>query len=60
MGIVRKILIGIGIVILCFGVYVVYLAMTTKSHSPAAVASFVKEDIDIRVWYSRPFKKERL
>ena len=60
MGVVRKILIGLGIVILAIGIYVVYLAMTTRSHSPAAVASFEKEDLAIQVRYSRPYMKDRL
>ncbi|MEM9324664.1 MAG: DUF2911 domain-containing protein [Bacteroidota bacterium] len=60
MGILRKVLIGLGIVILCFGVYVVYLALTTRSHSPGEVAHYQKGDVDISVKYSRPFKKDRL
>ncbi len=60
MGILRKILIGLGVVILCLGIYVVYLAMTTKSHSPAAIAHFAGDDVDIEVRYCRPYMKERL
>lgn len=55
----RKILIGFGVVILVFGIYVIYLSLTTKSHSPAAIASFKSEDVKVDVRYCRPYMKER-
>lgn len=55
----RKILIGFGVVILAFGIYVVYLSLTTKSHSPKEVASFESENLNLTVRYCRPFMKDR-
>lgn len=55
----RKILIGFGVVILAFGIYVVYLSLTTKSHSPEEIASFKSDNIDLTVRYCRPFMKDR-
>lgn len=55
----RKILIGFGVIILVFGIYVVYISLTTKSHSPAEVAQFESDDISLEVRYCRPFMKDR-
>lgn len=55
----RKILIGFGVVILAFGIYVVYLSLTTKSHSPAEIANFKAGNVEVTVRYCRPFMKER-
>ena len=55
----RKILIGFGVVILAFGIYVVYLSLTTKSHSPEEVASFMSEDLELTIRYCRPYMKDR-
>ncbi|MDW3191218.1 MAG: DUF2911 domain-containing protein [Cytophagales bacterium] len=55
----RKILIGFGVVILAFGIYVVYLSLTTKSHSPAEQAIFKSEALDLTVRYCRPYMKDR-
>lgn len=57
---IRKVLFGVGIVILSLGIYVVYLSLTTKSHSPAETASFESDSLSIEVNYSRPFMKGRL
>ncbi len=55
----RKILIGFGVVILIFGIYVVYLSLTTKSHSPSEIASFKSDNLNLTVRYCRPYMKER-
>lgn len=55
----RKILIGFGVVILVFGMYVVYLSLTTKSHSPEEVAQFQSDEFSLKVKYCRPYMKGR-
>ena len=57
---IRKALIGIGIVILALGIFVVYLSLTTKSHSPEEISEFENDQISVHVKYCRPFMKERL
>lgn len=57
---IKKILLGIGILILVIAGYVGYVLLTTKSHSPATVAEFRDGDFLIQVNYSQPFKKGRL
>lgn len=56
----RKILLGVGVLILIIAGYVGYVLLTTKNHSPAAVAEFRDGDFLIQVNYSQPFKKGRL
>ena len=56
----KKILIGLAVLILIAIGYVAYQMMTTRSHSPADVASYESGDLSIRVEYCRPYKKERL
>jgi len=58
--VIRKALIGIGIVILALGIFVVYLSLTTKSHSPEEISEFENDQISVQVKYCRPFMKERL
>ena len=57
---IRKILIGVGIVILALGIFVVYISLTTKCHSPEEIAKYESDGLNIEVKYSRPFKKDRL
>lgn len=49
-----------GALILVVVGYVGYLMLTTKSHSPAAVAEFQSGDLSIQVNYCQPYKKGRL
>jgi hypothetical protein len=56
----KKILIGLGIIILMMATYVVYVMLTTRGHSPAAVAEYKEGDFLIRVNYCQPYKKGRL
>ncbi|MCK6616890.1 MAG: DUF2911 domain-containing protein [Cyclobacteriaceae bacterium] len=56
----KKILLGVGVLILIIAGYVGYVLLTTKNHSPAAVAEFRDGDFLIQVNYSQPFKKGRL
>lgn len=56
----KKILIGIGIILLIvIGVFT-YMVSTTKKHSPAAVAEYKQNGLDITVNYCRPYKKGRI
>ncbi len=57
---IRKILIGVGIIILVLGIFVVYISLTTKSHSPGEVARFESNQLTVEVRYCRPFMKDRL
>ncbi len=56
----KKVLLGIGILILIVASYVGYIMLTTRSHSPAAVAEFKDGDFLIQINYCQPFKKGRL
>lgn len=55
----KKILLGIGVLILIAAGYVGYMMLTTKNHSPAAVAKYKDGDFLIQVNYCQPFKKGR-
>ncbi len=55
-----KILLGVGASILVILAYFAYIMVTTRSHSPAATATYSGENLDISVNYCRPFKKGRL
>ncbi|MBL7845785.1 MAG: DUF2911 domain-containing protein, partial [Cyclobacteriaceae bacterium] len=57
---IKKILLGIGVLILIVAGYVGYMMLTTRSHSPAAVAEFKDGDFLIQVNYCQPFRKGRL
>jgi hypothetical protein len=54
----KKILIGIGILLLAFVGFVVYLNLFPAS--PKDTASFSENGLEIKVNYSRPYKKGRL
>jgi len=57
---IKKILLGIGVLILIVAGYVGYMMLTTRSHSPTAVAEFKDGDFLIQVNYCQPYKKGRL
>lgn len=54
----KKILTGLGLILLAFVIYVGYIVMFPKS--PKASASFNEGDVNIIVSYSQPFKSGRL
>ena len=54
----KKILIGIGVLVLIFALYVAYLVMFPAS--PKGDASISANGLDIKVTYGRPYKKGRL
>lgn|SRR5690606_24195906 len=56
----KKILLAIGVLVIIIAGYFIFLMLTTKSHSPAAVAEYKDGDFHIQVNYSQPYKKERL
>ena len=56
----RKVLLGLGAIIIIFAVYVAYVILTTKSHSPEDVAVYKQDGLEISVRYCQPFKKDRL
>ena len=56
----KKILLGIGVLVLIVAGYVGYMMFTTKNHSPAAEAEFKDGEFLIQVNYCQPFKKGRV
>lgn len=56
----KKILIGLGILVVAFVAFFVYTAMTTRSHSPFQEVTYSYDGLDMKVTYCRPFKKGRL
>lgn len=56
----KKILLVVGIVILAFVGFFVYISTTTRSHSPFEEVAYKYEDLDLKVSYCRPYKKGRL
>lgn len=56
----KKIFIGIGIIVLGFIAFVAYILLTTRSHSPEAIAEISAIDLNVTVTYCQPFKKGRV
>ena len=56
----KKILWGIGAIVILFSAYVVYLFATTKNHSPAATSLINVNGVTLTVDYCRPYKKGRV
>jgi hypothetical protein len=56
----KKILIGIAIIVIGIVGYGYYLGQTTKNHSPEAIAKYDGSALDITVNYCQPYKKGRL
>lgn len=56
----KKILIGVGVVVLGFALFIGYTLATTRSHSPEATADYNYEGLDLKVTYCQPYKKGRL
>lgn len=56
---VKKILLGIGIVVVIFAVYFGYLLAANRILSPAEIVKTEVNGAKISVSYSRPFKRER-
>lgn len=48
-----------GILVLVVAGYIGYILLTTKNHSPAAVAEYQSDAISIEVAYCQPYKKGR-
>lgn len=56
----KKILIGLGVVVGALALFVAYGVLVGNKKSPAAVAEFNQNGLDMRVKYCRPFKKGRV
>lgn len=56
----KKILIGLGVVVLGFVLFMVYVLATTRSHSPEAVATHSYDGLELSVKYCQPYKKGRV
>ena len=56
----KKIYIVIAILVVGFLAYFIYGVLTTRSHSPSETKAFSHAGLDVKVVYSRPYKKGRL
>lgn len=56
----KKLLLGFGVLVIIVAGYLGYLMLTTKSHSPEAVAEYHNGDLHIQVNYCQPYKRDRL
>lgn len=57
---VKKILIGVVIVLVLGAGVLAYLRSATKKHSPADVAAYNQNGLNIKVNYCKPYKKNRI
>ncbi|MEL7530188.1 MAG: DUF2911 domain-containing protein [Bacteroidota bacterium] len=60
MSIGRKILIGLGAAVVLILGFFAYIMLTTRSHSPKALAEFSNDELKVTVDYCQPYKKGRL
>lgn len=60
MSVRKKILLGIGSLLLVVLGYIGYVMLTTSSLSPLAVEAYQAHGISMEIEYCRPYKKERL
>ena len=56
----KKIYISIAILVVGFLGFFIYGVLTTRSHSPSETKAFSHAGLDVKVVYSRPYKKGRL
>ena len=56
----RKILVGLGVVLLIAIGYIGFTLLTTRSHSPSQTAEISNGDLNIKVVYCQPYKKGRM
>jgi hypothetical protein len=56
----KKILLGLGAVVVIFVLYVLYVIFIADPVSPPDTVSYSSNGLDITVDYSRPYKKDRL
>ena len=56
----KKILIGIGIVVILFVAYSIYGIFFATRPSPTKISEFSSNGLDLKVVYSQPYKKGRL
>lgn len=56
----KKILLGIGVLVILFALWVVYGLFIAKPASPKATATYSDMGVDVTVTYSQPYKKGRL
>jgi hypothetical protein len=56
----KKILLGLGVLLLVFVLYAVYALFIAAPASPPDAVSYSDQGINIKVDYSRPYRKDRL
>lgn len=49
----------LGIILILLAGIIFFLRTTTKTHSPEDTVTFSKEDLELEVFYNRPYKKDR-
>ena len=56
----RIVFITLAALVLAVVAFFAYIMLTTRSHSPAAVAQYQQNDMDLQIDYCRPYKKGRV
>ncbi|MEM9897720.1 MAG: DUF2911 domain-containing protein, partial [Bacteroidota bacterium] len=56
----KRLLLGIGTVLLIFMGYTAFLFLTTKNHSPEETITYKDQGLEISIFYNRPYKKDRV
>ncbi|HSP12373.1 MAG TPA: DUF2911 domain-containing protein [Salegentibacter sp.] len=49
----------LGIILILTAGIIIFLRTTTKTHSPEEIVTFSKGDLELEVFYNRPYKKDR-
>ncbi|MEM1137751.1 MAG: DUF2911 domain-containing protein [Bacteroidota bacterium] len=55
----KKFFLAIAVILIAFIGFVAYTMLTTRNHSPADVAEYKGNNLNITINYCRPFRKER-
>lgn len=56
----KKIFLGVGVIVVLVIAYMAYMVSTTRSHSPQDVVTFESAAFNIKLIYCQPYKKGRL
>ncbi len=56
----KRIFVGVGILVVVYLIYFLYMILTTRSYSPAETKKFSYNGLEVKLVYARPYKKGRL
>lgn len=56
----KKILLGVGVIVVLIVAYMAYMISNTRSHSPQDIVKFESPSLNMTLVYCQPYKKERL